>query len=181
MWTQLSDFTRTSYCTFRIRNPSQIKSCFGSRLAPCWSLERILCAVGPNPSSGKMSFITWTQWTGFPSALLFFMQFEHSLSAPAQFSGLYIVSLVVILIGFVAFNAVPTPTAATDSSPSSSPAATCEEGCSENPVDAQELQPTEDRRKRSTSGPEQSYGSTELGTRMWSAGLQSANMSYMYF
>lgn len=94
------------------------------------------------------------------------MQFEHSLSAPAQFSSLYIVSLVVILIGFVAFNAVPTPTAATDSSPSSSPAATCEEGCSENPVDAQELQPTEDRRKRSTSGPEQSYGSTELGTRM---------------
>uniref|UniRef100_A0A3Q4HBT4 Solute carrier family 35 member F2 n=1 Tax=Neolamprologus brichardi TaxID=32507 RepID=A0A3Q4HBT4_NEOBR len=83
-----------------------------------------------------------------------------------NFSGLYIVSLVVILIGFVAFNAVPTPTAATDSSPSSSPAATCEEGCSENPVDAQELQPTEDRRKRSTSGPEQSYGSTELGTRM---------------
>lgn len=109
------------------------------------------------------------------------MQFEHSLSAPAQFSGIYIVSLVVILIGFVAFNAVPTPTAATDSSPSSSPAATCEEGCSENPVDAQELQPTEDRRKRSTSGPEQSYGSTELGTRMWSAGLQSPNMSYMYF
>lgn len=76
----MSDFTRTSYCTFRIGNPSQIKSCFGSRLAPCWSLERILCAVGPNPSSGKMSFITWTQWTGFPSALLFFMQFEHSLS-----------------------------------------------------------------------------------------------------
>ncbi|XP_039893351.1 solute carrier family 35 member F2 [Simochromis diagramma] len=83
-----------------------------------------------------------------------------------NFSGLYVISLVVILIGFVAFNAVPTPTAATDSSPSSSPAATCEEGCSENPVDAQELQPTEDRRKRSTSGPEQSYGSTELGTRM---------------
>ncbi|XP_063348688.1 solute carrier family 35 member F2-like [Pelmatolapia mariae] len=87
-----------------------------------------------------------------------------------NFSGLYIVSLVVILIGFVAFNTVPTPTAATDSSPSSSPAATCEEGCSENPVaahgDAQELQPAEDRRKRSTSGPSQSYGSTELSTRM---------------
>ncbi|CAI5692699.1 unnamed protein product [Oreochromis niloticus] len=87
-----------------------------------------------------------------------------------NFSGLYIVSLVVILIGFVAFNAVPTPTAATDSSPSSSPAGTCEEGCSENPVaaqgDAQELQPTEDRRKRSASGPSQSYGSTELSTRM---------------
>lgn len=33
-----------------------------------------------------------------------------------QFSALYLVSLVVILIGFIAFNAVPTPTASSSSS-----------------------------------------------------------------
>ncbi|KAM9732675.1 LOW QUALITY PROTEIN: solute carrier family 35 member F2-like [Menidia menidia] len=37
-----------------------------------------------------------------------------------QFSGLYLVSLVVILIGFITFNAVPTPTNPTDPEPSSS-------------------------------------------------------------
>ncbi|XP_005810613.1 solute carrier family 35 member F2-like [Xiphophorus maculatus] len=47
-----------------------------------------------------------------------------------NFSGLYLVSLVVILIGFIVFNAVPPPTAAAVSSSSSS---ICEEGCYENP------------------------------------------------
>ncbi|XP_054884613.1 solute carrier family 35 member F2-like [Poeciliopsis prolifica] len=47
-----------------------------------------------------------------------------------NFSGLYLVSLVVILIGFIVFNAVPTPTATCISSSSSS---ICEEGCYENP------------------------------------------------
>ncbi|XP_068615643.1 solute carrier family 35 member F2-like [Brachionichthys hirsutus] len=40
-----------------------------------------------------------------------------------NFSSLYLVSLVVILIGFITFNAVPTPTCPTDPAPSSS----CEE------------------------------------------------------
>ncbi|XP_070762426.1 solute carrier family 35 member F2-like [Enoplosus armatus] len=51
-----------------------------------------------------------------------------------NFSGLYLVSLVVILIGFITFNAVPTPADCTDpttSSSSSSPI--CEEGCYDNP------------------------------------------------
>ncbi|XP_014839758.1 PREDICTED: solute carrier family 35 member F2-like [Poecilia mexicana] len=51
-----------------------------------------------------------------------------------NFSGLYLVSLVVILLGFIIFNAVPTPTTtATSSSPSSSSSSICEEGCYENP------------------------------------------------
>ncbi|XP_032400773.1 solute carrier family 35 member F2-like [Xiphophorus hellerii] len=48
-----------------------------------------------------------------------------------NFSGLYLVSLVVILIGFIVFNAVPPPTAAAAVSSSSS--SICEEGCYENP------------------------------------------------
>lgn len=48
-----------------------------------------------------------------------------------QFSGLYLVSLVVILIGFIAFNVVPTPTNLTNPSSSSS---LSEEGCYDNPV-----------------------------------------------
>ncbi|XP_035536461.1 solute carrier family 35 member F2-like [Morone saxatilis] len=51
-----------------------------------------------------------------------------------NFSGLYLVSLVVILIGFIAFNAVPTPTNSTDLATSSS---TGEEGCYDNPVATQ--------------------------------------------
>uniref|UniRef100_A0A3P9PUN2 Solute carrier family 35 member F2 n=1 Tax=Poecilia reticulata TaxID=8081 RepID=A0A3P9PUN2_POERE len=47
-----------------------------------------------------------------------------------NFSGLYLISLVVILLGFIVFNAVPTPTATATSSSSSS---ICEEGCYENP------------------------------------------------
>uniref|UniRef100_G3PJ23 Info solute carrier family 35 member F2, like n=1 Tax=Gasterosteus aculeatus aculeatus TaxID=481459 RepID=G3PJ23_GASAC len=47
-----------------------------------------------------------------------------------NFSGLYLVSLVAILIGFITFNAVPTPTEPTASSPSS----ICEEGYSEDPA-----------------------------------------------
>lgn len=179
MWTQMSSVRLYTDIILHIQDQKSKsnKKLFRIQTRPLLVIGKEYCVqLGQTPAQVKCH-----SWTGFPSALLFLMQFEHSLSAPAQFSGLYIVSLVVILIGFVAFNAVPTPTAATDSSPSSSPAATCEEGCSENPVDAQELQPTEDRRKRSTSGPEQSYGSTELGTRMWSAGLQSPNMSYMYF
>lgn len=55
-----------------------------------------------------------------------------SLSASPQFSGLYLVSLVVILIGFIAFNSVPTPTQRTEH-PTSSSSSICEEGY-DNPV-----------------------------------------------
>ncbi|XP_076591264.1 solute carrier family 35 member F2-like [Chaetodon auriga] len=56
-----------------------------------------------------------------------------------NFSVLYLVSLVVILIGFITFNAVPTPTERKDpdtssSSSSSSSSSNCEEGCYDNPV-----------------------------------------------
>uniref|UniRef100_A0A673B859 Info solute carrier family 35 member F2, like n=1 Tax=Sphaeramia orbicularis TaxID=375764 RepID=A0A673B859_9TELE len=54
-----------------------------------------------------------------------------------DFSGLYLVSLVVILIGFITFNAVPTPTNATDHAPSSSSSSICEDGCYDNPVATQ--------------------------------------------
>ncbi|XP_056298018.1 solute carrier family 35 member F2-like [Pseudoliparis swirei] len=43
-----------------------------------------------------------------------------------NFTGLYLVSLVVILIGFIAFNSVPTPTDLAD--PAASPSSICEEG-----------------------------------------------------
>ncbi|KAM6932113.1 solute carrier family 35 member F2-like [Lycodopsis pacificus] len=49
-----------------------------------------------------------------------------------NFSGLYLVSLVGILIGFIAFNAVPIPTARTDTAASSS-SSICEEGYSDDP------------------------------------------------
>ncbi|KAM4742748.1 solute carrier family 35 member F2-like [Anableps anableps] len=49
-----------------------------------------------------------------------------------NFSGLYLVSLVVILIGFIVFNAVPTPTAPTATAGTSS-SSICEEGFYENP------------------------------------------------
>ncbi|TDH15356.1 hypothetical protein EPR50_G00030760 [Perca flavescens] len=56
-----------------------------------------------------------------------------------NFSGLYLVSLVVVLIGFIAFNAVPTPADRADpaasSSSSSSSASICEEGY-DNPAAA---------------------------------------------
>uniref|UniRef100_A0A8C9ZHI4 Solute carrier family 35 member F2 n=1 Tax=Sander lucioperca TaxID=283035 RepID=A0A8C9ZHI4_SANLU len=57
-----------------------------------------------------------------------------------NFSGLYLVSLVVVLIGFIAFNAVPTPAdrsdpAASSSSSSSSSSSICEEGY-DNPAAA---------------------------------------------
>ncbi|XP_028275734.1 solute carrier family 35 member F2-like [Parambassis ranga] len=56
-----------------------------------------------------------------------------------NFSGLYLVSLVVILIGFVTFNAVPTPVNSTDPAiaSSSSSSSICEEGSYENAVAAQ--------------------------------------------
>ncbi|TNN77757.1 Solute carrier family 35 member F2 [Liparis tanakae] len=43
-----------------------------------------------------------------------------------NFTGLYLVSLVVILIGFIAFNSVPTPTDLAE--PAASPSSICEEG-----------------------------------------------------
>uniref|UniRef100_UPI0037E85995 solute carrier family 35 member F2-like n=1 Tax=Semicossyphus pulcher TaxID=241346 RepID=UPI0037E85995 len=49
------------------------------------------------------------------------------------FSGLYLVSLVIILVGFITFNAVPTPQPAPASSSSS-----CEEGSYDNPVASQD-------------------------------------------
>uniref|UniRef100_A0A3Q3SJR0 Solute carrier family 35 member F2-like n=1 Tax=Mastacembelus armatus TaxID=205130 RepID=A0A3Q3SJR0_9TELE len=53
-----------------------------------------------------------------------------------SFSGLYLISLVVILIGFITFNAVPTPTHQTEPATSS----TCKTGCDENPeVKTQEV------------------------------------------
>ncbi|KAM4590580.1 solute carrier family 35 member F2-like [Fundulus diaphanus] len=54
-----------------------------------------------------------------------------------NFSGLYLVSLVVILVGFIAFNAVPTPTVPTATSTSSSSSSICEEGFYENPGTAE--------------------------------------------
>ncbi|XP_071353082.1 solute carrier family 35 member F2-like [Trachinotus anak] len=53
-----------------------------------------------------------------------------------NFSALYVVSLVVILIGFITFNAVPTPADPADPTPSSS-SAICEEGCDHDPVASQ--------------------------------------------
>lgn len=58
------------------------------------------------------------------------------LSALPQFSGLYLVSLVVILIGFIVFNAVPTPADSTDLATSST-SSICEEGY-DNPVASQD-------------------------------------------
>ncbi|XP_035477572.1 solute carrier family 35 member F2-like [Scophthalmus maximus] len=50
-----------------------------------------------------------------------------------DFSGLYLVSLVVILIGFITFNTVPTPAAPAD--PTTSPSSSiCEEGHGGNPA-----------------------------------------------
>ncbi|KAM9852931.1 solute carrier family 35 member F2 [Aulostomus maculatus] len=49
-----------------------------------------------------------------------------------KFSGLYLVSLVVILIGFITFNTVPTSRGPASSS-------ICEEGCYDNPAATQEV------------------------------------------
>ncbi|XP_073341137.1 solute carrier family 35 member F2-like [Pagrus major] len=54
-----------------------------------------------------------------------------------SFSGLYLVSLVVILIGFITFNVVPTPVDHTDSSSSSS-SSICEEDHYNHPVATQD-------------------------------------------
>lgn len=54
-----------------------------------------------------------------------------------NFSGLYLVSLVVILIGFITFNVVPTPVDHTDSSSSSS-SSICEEDHNNDPVATQD-------------------------------------------
>ncbi|XP_041797257.1 solute carrier family 35 member F2-like [Chelmon rostratus] len=54
-----------------------------------------------------------------------------------NFSGLYLVSLVVILIGFVTFNAVPTPTDRKEPDASSS-SSICEEGYYDNSVASQD-------------------------------------------
>ncbi|TMS07817.1 Solute carrier family 35 member F2 [Larimichthys crocea] len=54
-----------------------------------------------------------------------------------NFSGLYLVSLVVIIIGFITFNAVPTPTDNTDSTFTSS-SSICEEGYYVNPLAIQD-------------------------------------------
>ncbi|KAF3693351.1 Solute carrier family 35 member F2 [Channa argus] len=51
-----------------------------------------------------------------------------------NFSGLYLVSLVVVLIGFITFNAVPTPTQQTQHATDFSPSSTCEQGCYDGPV-----------------------------------------------
>ncbi|XP_019961064.1 solute carrier family 35 member F2-like [Paralichthys olivaceus] len=51
-----------------------------------------------------------------------------------NFSGLYLVSLMVILLGFITFNAVPTPAAPTDLTTSSS---ICEQGCYYNATASQ--------------------------------------------
>lgn len=53
-----------------------------------------------------------------------------------QFSGLYLVSLVVILIGFITFNTVPTSAVHTESISSSS-SSICEESYYENPAPTQ--------------------------------------------
>ncbi|XP_054459422.1 solute carrier family 35 member F2-like [Anoplopoma fimbria] len=53
-----------------------------------------------------------------------------------NFSGLYLVSLVIILIGFITFNAVPTPTDHTDPAASSS-SCICEDGV--NDITKQEV------------------------------------------
>ncbi|KAM7398857.1 hypothetical protein PAMP_018166 [Pampus punctatissimus] len=81
-----------------------------------------------------------------------------------NFSGLYLVSLVVILIGFITFNAVPTTTDSTDSSSSSSPI--CEEGfyvnpaANQNDITKQEVAvristEEEEEEERRASGPSQ--------------------------
>ncbi|XP_044210808.1 solute carrier family 35 member F2-like isoform X2 [Thunnus albacares] len=91
-----------------------------------------------------------------------------------NFSGLYLVSLVVILIGFITFNAVPTPTEGTDptiTSSSSSSSSICEGGFYDNPVanqsdiTKQEVavritaeEEEEEKKKRRASGPSQSLG-----------------------
>ncbi|XP_040902645.1 solute carrier family 35 member F2-like [Toxotes jaculatrix] len=53
-----------------------------------------------------------------------------------NFSALYLVSLLVILIGFITFNAVPTPADPADHAASSS-SSICEEGYYDNPVASQ--------------------------------------------
>ncbi|XP_061576182.1 solute carrier family 35 member F2-like [Cololabis saira] len=53
-----------------------------------------------------------------------------------DFSGLYLVALVVILVGFITFNAVPTPTDLQDPG-ASSPSSICEDGYYDNAVAAQ--------------------------------------------
>ncbi|KAF7199434.1 solute carrier family 35 member F2 [Nothobranchius furzeri] len=51
-----------------------------------------------------------------------------------NFSGLYVISLIVILIGFIAFNVVPTPANPSDNSSTSSSTSISEDGCYDNPV-----------------------------------------------
>lgn len=66
---------------------------------------------------------TWDTWDDLIEASLELMLLF--LSSSPQFSGLYIVSLVAILIGFITFNAVPTPSVQSDASSSSLPS--CQE------------------------------------------------------
>ncbi|KAM6932931.1 solute carrier family 35 member F2-like [Xenentodon cancila] len=56
-----------------------------------------------------------------------------------NFSGLYLVALVVILVGFITFNAVPTPTGLQDPSTLSSSSSICEDGYYENAVAVQNI------------------------------------------
>ncbi|CAJ1064868.1 solute carrier family 35 member F2-like [Xyrichtys novacula] len=90
-----------------------------------------------------------------------------------KFSALYLVSLVVILIGFITFNAVPTPEPSTSSSSSS----TCDEGSYDNSVTTDDDIPeqevsvrvsVEDPEERTKiSEPENAHGDfVTVGTRM---------------
>lgn len=56
--------------------------------------------------------------------------FDLFTLCPPQFSALYLISLVVILIGFITFNAVPTP----QRDPASSSFSFCEAGFYDNSV-----------------------------------------------
>ena len=104
------------------------------------------------------------------------------LSAPPQFSGLYLISLVVILIGFVTFNAVPTPTNPTDPDTSSSSPSICEEGY-DNPVEiendvtrkevAVRIPNVEDREDE-----QQGYGDREDGWEEKEKSASGASQSY---
>ncbi|XP_029302417.1 solute carrier family 35 member F2-like [Cottoperca gobio] len=79
-----------------------------------------------------------------------------------NFSWLYLVSLVIILVGFIAFNAVPTPTDHTDPATSSS-SSNCEEGYYDNSVAHQNDITKQEVAVRITTEEEEGGGETEEG------------------
>lgn len=90
--------------------------------------------------------------------LVYLMKWRVFTLLSPQFSGLYLVSLVVILIGFIAFNAVRTPDNSADPDTSSSSSSIAEDGCYDNPVATQRDITKEEVAVRITTSEEEEDG-----------------------